>query len=301
MERRKVIITGASGFVGKNLSAYLQERGYEVEPVSLRSEQWKTKIDPDAFAVIHLAGLAHDLKNANNPEDYMRVNAELTAALYDVYVESRIEKFIFFSSVKAVADRLGAQVLDETHLADPQTPYGKSKLKAEEYLLGNLRSGKTVYIIRPCMIHGPGNKGNLNLLYKMIEKGIPYPFAAFENLRSFLSIENLNFGVTELLLQPIASGVYNFADDVPIPTTEVIDIIYQGLGRKNKMLKISKRLIQILAKLGDKLPIPFDSERLKKLTESYVVSNRKITSAMGKSFPVSTQQGLLRTVKSFKQ
>jgi nucleoside-diphosphate-sugar epimerase len=85
-------------------------------------------------------------------------------------------------------------VLTEEVEPKPLTHYGKSKLMAEEYILSQpLSVGKSYYILRPCMIHGPGNKGNLNLLYQIVQKGIPYPLAAFENKRSFLSIENLCF------------------------------------------------------------------------------------------------------------
>jgi len=298
---KEIIITGASGFVGKNLSPYLEKRGFKISFLSMREEGWEKKISTSAYAIIHLAGLAHDLKNTNQVSDYFRVNTDLTKELYKVFLESSIEKFIYFSSVKAVADSLGDEILKEDHIASPQTPYGQSKRKSEEYILANLPSDKGVYIIRPCMIHGPGNKGNLNLLYKMIVKGIPYPFAAFENSRSFLSIENLNFGIAEICENSLEGGVYNFSDDEAISTTELIDLIYQGIGKRNKKLKVSKKLVQIMAKLGDKLPIPFDSEKLKKLTESYVVSNEKIIKTLGKPFPVSTQEGLLKTIKSFKQ
>ncbi|MFT6716399.1 MAG: nucleoside-diphosphate-sugar epimerase [Saprospiraceae bacterium] len=301
MDKKKIIVTGASGFVGQNLVGYLEKLGFEVSALSLRNEEWKTEIDLSAFGIVHLAGLAHDLKNTNKEEDYFRVNTELTKELYQVYLKSSMKKFIYFSSVKAVADRLGETVLLEEHKADPQTPYGKSKRKSEVYILANQAPEKEVYIVRPCMIHGPGNKGNLNLLYKMISKGIPYPFAAFENLRSFLSIDNLNFGIGEFCTRNIQGGVYNFADDEPISTTELIDIIYQGIEKRNKKLRVSKKLIQIIAKFGDVIPIPFNSEKLKKLTESYIVSNSKIINAIGKKFPVSTQEGLLKTIKSFKK
>src|SRR5690606_9961467 len=99
----------------------------------------------------------------------------------------------YFSSVKAVADTVEG-VLQEDVVGKPLTPYGKSKLEAEQYLLSQvLPEGKRAFIIRPCMIHGPGNKGNLNLLYKVVEKDVPWPLAAFRNQRSFLSIDNLCF------------------------------------------------------------------------------------------------------------
>ena len=117
------------------------------------------------------------------------------------------------SSVKAVADEV-VGVLDESVIPSPVTAYGKSKLAAEKYLLSQKPSkGKRVYILRPCMIHGPGNKGNLNLLYNFVKKGIPYPFGSFENKRSFVSIDNLCFVIKELIENKnITSGVYNISD-----------------------------------------------------------------------------------------
>src|SRR5690606_12724331 len=146
-------------------------------------------------------------------EEYFRINAELTKKLFDMFISSDISNFFYFSSVKAVKDRVEG-ILDETTIPDPQTPYGKSKHAAEEYVLKQkLATGKRVFIIRPTMIHGPGNKGNLNLLYKLVSKGIPWPLASFENSRSFLSIDNLNYLILEMLLQPkLESGIYNMAD-----------------------------------------------------------------------------------------
>src|SRR5690606_27975560 len=109
----------------------------------------------------------------------------------------------------------------------PLTPYGKSKLEAELYLLAQkLPERKRLFIIRPCMIHGPGNKGNLNLLYKVVEKGIPWPLAAFHNERSFLSIDNLSFLIEKMLMHTdLASGVYNFADDDALSTNSLVKLI----------------------------------------------------------------------------
>src|SRR5690606_21657988 len=115
------------------------------------------------------------------------------------------------------------------------------------------------------------NKGNLNLLYKIVEKGIPWPLAAFENKRSFLSIDNLSFLILEMLKnKDVKSGIYNFADDELISTNQLIKIIGSASGRKSKLWSISPYLIKGLAKIGDKMKLPLNSERLKKLTESYV-------------------------------
>src|SRR5690606_36622326 len=210
--------------------------------------------------------------------------------------------FICFSSVKAVADTVEG-ILKEDVAATFATPYGESKWLAEQYLQSkDLPRGKRLFILRPCMIHGPGNKGNLNLLYKVVKKGIPYPLGAFDNKRSFLSIDNLMFALERIIKDPnIPGGVYNIADDEPLSTNKLIKVIADASGSGGSVWNISKGLISSVAKIGDKLILPLNSERLKKLTESYVVSNEKIKKALKiEQFPVSSRDGLIKTIKSFE-
>lgn len=294
-----IVITGVSGFVGQSLSNYLVEYNCNPSRLSLRSD-WQLANSSDA--VIHLAGKAHDTENTSAEEEYFKVNTELTKKLFDDFLDSEISDFIYFSSVKAAADTIDG-ILNEKHLSDPKTPYGKSKLLAEQYLLSkNLPADKRLFVIRPCMIHGPGNKGNLNLLYKIVQKGIPWPLASFENQRSFLSIDNLNFLILQILKNKnLQSGIYNFADDDFISTNQLIQIISNTSGKKSKLWNVPVELIFFAAKIGDRLKLPLNSERLKKLTENYLVSNEKIKKALTiKRLPVSAEQGLIKTIKSFQ-
>lgn len=296
----KILITGASGFVGQNLSGYLTRKGMEVSALSLRNEWTRPK---GVNAIIHLAGKAHDIANTSSALEYFKINTKLTEKLFDEFLDSQIKDFIYFSSVKATADTIGL-ILDEDHLSDPQTPYGKSKLQAEEYLLSKkLPEGKRMFIVRPCMIHGPGNKGNLNLLYKVVEKGIPWPLASFHNQRSFLSIDNLNYLIEQIIVnEGLRSGVYNFADDDALSTNELVTLISKTLGKSPKLLSIPMGLIKATVRVGDVLPLPLNSERLKKLTESYVVSNEKIRKALGiEKLPLTAREGLEKTIRSFRK
>lgn len=296
----KIIITGATGFVGKNLSQYLNSQADKVIALSVRDKDYQ--LNSDADAIIHLAGKAHDTKNISDDNEYYRVNTDLTIDLFDKFLQSDIKNFIYFSSVKAVADSVEG-TLTEDSKANPQTAYGKSKLKAETYLLSKqLPSNKRVIIIRPCMIHGKGNKGNLNLLYKVVKLGIPWILASYDNRRSFISIDNLNFAIHALLHNSqVASGVYQVADDSAISTNQLITIIAKATHKKPKLVRIPKVMINKLADIGDKFNLPLNSERLQKLTESYVVSNAKIKRALNiDSLPVSAEQGLLQTIKSFQ-
>ncbi|SEA99665.1 NAD-dependent epimerase/dehydratase family protein [Pedobacter hartonius] len=293
-----VIITGASGFVGQNLVRYLSNiTSLNLVPLDLRKHSNDISY---ANVIVHLAGKAHDLRKSANPDEYYQINYELTKDLYDKFLKSNASKFIFISSVKAVADSLDG-IMDEDIIAFPHTHYGKSKLLAEEYIIQQpLPSGKSYFILRPCMIHGPGNKGNLNLLYKFVAKGIPYPLASFENKRSFLSIENLCFILKELIERDdILSGIYNVADDQVLSTKEVVVLLSKVLNRSPQLLHIPVKMVVGLAKIGDFLRLPLNSERLGKLTENYVVSNRKILAALGKSLPVSSDDGILETARGF--
>ena len=298
-----IIITGSTGFVGKNLIKYLENHFHKITCLNLRENDWINEIDSSANAIIHLAGKAHDTTNSSSDEEYFKINTDLTINLFEEFLKSEIRDFIYFSSVKAAADTLDS-ILYEDVVTKPLTAYGKSKLKAEEYLLARtLPSNKRIFIIRPCMIHGPGNKGNLNLLYNVVKKGIPYPLSAFKNKRSFLSVDNLSFLINEILLNnDISGGIYNFADDDALSTTEVVETIASGLGKKARLINLSPNFIKYLVKIGDIMSLPLNSERLKKLTENYVVSNSKIKKSLGiEKLPISVRQGLEITVKSFVQ
>lgn len=302
--KREVIITGASGFVGNYLTDYLQLMNYEVIKLSLRNSNGlkQKNEEKSACAIIHLAGKAHDTNNVSSDLEYFKVNTDLTILLFDEFLKSDVRDFFFFSSVKAVADSV-VGVLQEDVECNPLTPYGRSKYEAEQYLLTqDLPDNKRLFIIRPCMIHGPGNKGNLNLLYKIVKKGIPWPLSAFHNERSFLSIDNLSYLIETMIKDPqLHSGIYNFADDDALSTNEVVKIISESLGRTAKLWSISTSLIRAVVRMGDILPLPLNSERLKKLTESYVVSNAKIKSALGiEKLPVCAKEGLIKTIQSFR-
>jgi nucleoside-diphosphate-sugar epimerase len=291
-------ITGASGFVATNLQDFL-ETSFEVVPLSIRFKHNQI-VEISENAIIHLAGKAHDLKKVSNPQEYYEANFELTKQLFDAFLISKASVFIFMSTVKAVADEVNG-ILTEDFVPNPKTHYGISKLQAEKYILNQkIPVGKRIYILRPCMIHGPGNKGNLNLLYTIVKKGFPWPLVAFENKRSFLSIDNLGFVIKELLNNSaISSGIYNVADDKPLSTNELMSLISKSQNKAIMTLAIPKKIIYLLAKIGDVLHLPLNLERLQKLTESYVVGNEKIVKAIGKPLPFSSEDGFNKTFQSF--
>jgi nucleoside-diphosphate-sugar epimerase len=292
---KSIFITGSGGFVGQNIIKFFDPI-YDFYRFSKNDE-----ININQDVVLHFAGKAHDLKKTSNAEEYYIVNTELTKKLVDNFLESDAKVLITLSSVKAVADKLDFELTEE-YIPNPLTHYGKSKLLAEQYIFGKeIPDGKRIYILRPCMIHGPGNKGNLNLLFKIVSKGLPWPLGKFKNKRSFCSIDNLCFIINELIENDkVPSGVYNIADDEPISTNELIKLISVALGKKPHIWKIPKSLIYTIAKVGDVFGLPLNTERLHKLTENYVVSNKKIRDAINKSMPFSAEDGLLKTINSFQ-
>ncbi len=334
----KILITGIHGFVGSNLVNALKKTHtiYGLDIISpltegvLKTFAWDELTDiPAVDIIIHLAGIAHDTKNQTNAQKYFDINTGLTKTIYDRFLASDAKKFIFFSSVKSAADRVEGEILTEEVAPHPVGPYGESKIAAENYILsrqtvvyseqsaesshqlsGNntlstinfqASTDKTTCILRPCMIHGPGNKGNLNLLYKFVKKGIPYPLGAFENKRSFTSVDNLCFVIEKLIEKDIASGIYNVGDDETLSTNELIAIMSRILKHPNRTWKLNKSFIQLCARIGTVLNLPLNTDRLQKLTENYIVSNEKLKNALKiQKLPLSAEEGFIKTIESFK-
>ncbi len=312
----KILITGIHGFVGSNLVKALCKDHiiYGVDIVAPQKEgvrytfSWddldKEGMVPDVDAIIHLAGKAHDTKNQSAADVYFKVNTELTKRIYDYFLNSTAKKLVFFSTSKAASDKVEG-VLTEDVIPAPVGPYGESKIAAERYILSKEEEtkfkNKYFYIFRPCMIHGPGNKGNLNLLYGVVNKGIPWPLGAFENRRTFTSIENICFAVNGVLTKDVLSGIYNMGDDEALSTNELIEEICKSLGKKARIWRLPKRMMNFVAKVGGWLHLPLNPERLRKLTESYISSNEKIKKALGiERMPVNAREGLKVTLESFK-
>ncbi|MCH7401715.1 NAD-dependent epimerase/dehydratase family protein [Belliella kenyensis] len=297
-----IVVSGATGFIGSNLIPYIQNLNYEVLPVSLRNQEWPNQIKIDASCYIHLAGKAHDHKKEALESDYFYVNFELTKDFFNSFIKSNANLFIHISSMAAVEEYKSNSPLNEKNSCNPVSNYGKSKRKAEEFLLSQvLPEGKKMILLRPPMVHGPGDKGNLNLLFNVVKKGIPWPLASFENKRSFLNVDNFNYIIASILRDPyIQSGVYNLSDDEAVSTNELIKLISIVSGNKARLWKIPPFFINGLAKIGDKLGLPLNTERLKKLTENYEVSNSKLKAALNiEKLPNSAMEGLVKTLKSF--
>lgn len=287
----KILITGAYGFVGTNLCRYLSEKGHACFALDIPTAKrddvpYKTFYTWDDLdkiewtgvdAVVHLAGKAHDLKKVSDPQSYFDINVGLTERIFNA-CNGKVPRFIYFSSSKA---------------ADADTPYGKSKLAAEQFLNGR------AIVLRPAMIHGPGNKGNLNLLWGIAWRGFPWPLAAFENNRSFTSIGNICAAV-EALCERGENGIYPIADDEMLSTNRLIGLMAETCGRTPHLWRLPKGLMRFAAKVGDVLHLPLNTERLGKLTEDSFVDNSALKSHLNWSqMPIRAENGMRETLKSF--
>ena len=297
----RILITGAYGFVGTNLCKYLVSKGHECHaldiPVAKRADvpynQFFTWDDLERLfpnrtidqpsqsnnydVLIHLAGKAHDLKKIACEQSYFDINVGLTEKIFNAS-QGKVARFIYFSSSKADANG---------------NAYGRSKLAAEQFLAGR------AIVLRPAMIHGPGNKGNLNLLWGIARRGFPWPLAAFENRRSFTSVGNICAAV-EALAERGTNGIYPIADDDMLSTSRIIELMAEACGRKARLWRLPKGFMRFVARVGDVLHLPLTTERIKKLTEDSFVDNTELKRRLGwQQMPVQAEDGMRETLKSF--
>lgn len=311
----KILITGVHGYVGTHLVETLKKDHviYGLDIFDKKNDgientfHWIALEDlegMDLNAVIHLDNYSHNSKTIDTPAISLEERVEYTRRVFEFFLASDMKKLIFISSTKAVAPKVDEGALTEDVVPSPQGLTGETKLASESYLLSRKAEweakGKEVYILRPSVIHGPGSWGGLNLLYKVVCKGTPWPLGDFDTKHSFTYIDNLCYVMKSLLTQPVASGIYNVADDEAIAISRLVVIICGMVGKKPRIWHVSKGMIDFLARLGDFFHLPVNTRRLLRLTQNYVVSNAKIKAALGiEQMPVKVQEGLEITIKSF--
>jgi nucleoside-diphosphate-sugar epimerase len=261
----RVLVTGASGFIGRALVPRLVAAGYEVRAASRRPPAFAPPVEAVAHGdlgpevdwgpllagvdcVVHLAGIAHT--GPGVPEaDYDRVNHHATAALAQAARKAGVKRVVFVSTIRAQMGPQADHVLTEADAPHPTDPYGRSKLAAEAALA---QSGVDFTVLRPVLVYGPGIKGNLRMLARLAALPVPLPFGAFANRRSLLSVGNLASAIAHVLRQPECGGeTYVVADLQPVSLAQIIKALRAGLGRPPGLVNVPPGLIRVsLTMLG---------------------------------------------------
>lgn len=294
-----IALFGYNGFIGQNLI----KLSAHFNLISLRKDDWdKNLCVNDVF--INLVGKAHDHEGNATEEDYYFANLELTKRIYSEFIKGNGKLFIQISSIAAVEEFESDEPLTEEAKCHPVSWYGKSKRAAELWLLSQeIPENKKLIILRPPMVHGPGDKGNLGILYKFISKGLPYPFASFKNSRSFISINNFVYYIEKILDSycNLNSGIYHISDTESISTQEIIEVIKLVTTKRVVNIILPNSFIRFIANVGDIIPLPINNKRLKKMTSSLLVSNSKINLNLKiDNLPETGIEGIHKTISWLK-
>ena len=256
----RVLVTGASGFIGRALVPALVTSGYDVRatvrhtpasfapPVEVAAQgdlgadvDWRPLM-ADVDFVIHLAGIAHTGSGVTEAR-YDRVNHLATAALAEAARTIRVKRVVFVSTIRAQTGPRSDYILTEADAPRPTDPYGRSKLAAEIALA---RSGADFTVLRPVLVYGPGVKGNLRALVRLATLPVPLPFGAFTNLRSVLSVHNLVAAIAHVLRHAGSSGeTYVVADLQPVSLADIVTALRAGLGKAPRLLAVPPGLIRL--------------------------------------------------------
>lgn len=317
----RVLVTGASGFIGRQLCQALLAKGYSVRGTQrgdasnlsqavewvripdLASADW-TGLLQDCAYVVHLAALAHQLNRSVPSQEFDRTNRAGTARLASAIAGTpSVRRLIFISSIGAVCSQSDLVVGEETPCR-PDTDYGRSKLAAEREVQEILaRSQSDWCILRPTLVYGPDNPGNMLRLMRLTRSGLPLPFGSVRNRRSFLYVGNLVDLIERCLQNPGASRrVFNAADAEVLSTPELIAHIAQVCGQRARLIPAPVWSLRLLGRLGDltsKLAgrsVGIDSYSIDRLLGSLQVDIAPLK-RLGWTPPFSTVQGLQATFR----
>jgi nucleoside-diphosphate-sugar epimerase len=304
-----VLVTGATGFIGKALLPFLVHRGHTVIPVVRRqaglpnelvvpdidgATQWRHAFT-GCDAVVHLAARVHAMNdNINNPLlAYRKTNVEGTLALATTAAEAGVRRFVFISSIKVNGERTNANTAFRADdLPDPVDPYGISKLEAEEGLLAlSRKTGMEIVIIRPTLVYGPGVKGNFASLTSWLRKGVPLPLGAiYTNRRSVLALGNLIAFIALCVNRSdspkAANQVFLLSDDEAVSTTELLHRVAHAYKVKCRLLPVPEQWLHVAFNLLGM------SSACERLLGSLVVDSSKARDLLGWHSAISMDQEL---------
>lgn len=301
MNQEVVLVTGAAGFIGSRVSLKLSQTGFCIRHllhhahhkipdawvVDLRSAPLSTAVTNNCDTVFHLAGKAHALaENQQDAAEYFQINTEGTRKLLEAAKQAGVKKFIYFSSVKAVGDS-DTRPMDESVATVADTPYGQSKYAAEQLVLHGGYVPHPV-VIRPSMVYGATEKGNLPQMIKAIAKGVFPPLPETHNRRSMIHVDDVvNAAILAAECPQAAGQIYIVTDGQAYSTRQLYDWIREALGKPPIDWSVPYPLLDVLAKSGDAIGalsrrrFPLDSDALQKLTGSAWYSSAKIERELG--------------------
>ena len=319
----RILVTGASGFFGQVLCRELRQAGWEVRGTFHRgspaaepgvewrrigsisgSTDWSNLLD-GTEAVVHAAAVAHRIGPKAQVADavYDEVNHRGTARLAAAARAAGVRRFVFVSSIGAVTDA-SAEPVDEATPCFPATPYGRSKLAAERAVASALAGGDCEWcILRPPLLYGPGNPGNMERLLRLLRLPVPLPLGGLRNCRSFLYVLNLADAVKVALAHPAAAGeVFCLADDEMLSTSELLRALGRAAGRPVRLFGVPAGVLEFMGRLGDgcerltgRSP-GLNTEAVRKLRSSLPVSAAHFSALCGWRPPFRLIEGLAATV-----
>jgi nucleoside-diphosphate-sugar epimerase len=323
LANRVIAVTGANGFIGREVSADLLRRGFTVRAVVREPTFFELGIEAylcpqfadrnllrEAFrgaaTVIHLAGRAHVMTDRDDADEvYTKINVEGTRAVAEAAAVEGVGQIIFASSVKAIGEG-GSTILNDVTEPRPRDAYGRSKLAAEgvAYRIA-ADSGMSLTVLRFPLVYGPGVKGNVLRLFNAVWRGIPLPVGGIRNRRSMLSTGNLGAFVARLLEHPLASTQpFLLSDGDDLSTESLVRAIGDALGRKPKIFTVPMGLLRGLARVGDAatifgLRLP-TSVQIDRLTGSLIVDSSRAWNAAKISPALSLHDGLTLTAQWYR-
>ena len=283
-----ILITGTNSFIGKHYKRYSQFT--DIEEVDLINTS-PNEIDfRSVDIVIHLAGLVHQKKMLPDQE-YFKINKDLAIKTAKEAKKAGVKHFIFMSTLSVYGEfPKNVAYLDEFSLCKPINVYGKSKLEAEYGLKKLNDSYFCVSIIRTPIVYGEDVKANMQSLIKLVRKLPILPLGNIHNKRSFTAVENLT-RYFDLIIEKRISGIFIASDPKPISTTELLNLISKGLGKKVLLIEVPKLVLKLIYKLKPKL--------MDRLFGSFVVNNSFTIKQLDYKPKISTQDAVEKMTKSY--
>jgi nucleoside-diphosphate-sugar epimerase len=305
----RVLVTGATGFVGAVLCKQLADAGHSVSAALHRDREMPPHVDRkfvvgeigldtnwveslrDVDCIVHAAARVHVMQpTIEDRQRFRNTNVLGTQSLLEAAVEGRIKRFIFLSSVKVNGEQTESRAFTSQDEPKPNDDYALSKWEAEKKLFEVAGSRLEAVAIRPTLVYGPGVKANFLRLMSWVDKGVPMPFGAIRNRRSMVSVWNLcDLIVRAVEVERLQSEVLLVSDGEDLSTPELVERIANAMGRRARLVSVPVALLRVLGKLTGK-----DAE-LSRLCGSLQVDISATKQHLNWSPPVSVSEGLART------